>query len=104
MKKSVLSYVSFLLSIGCVIVIIKINNDIAIKYLLSDGKTKLLFGIIEALNFHYKYYFILMSLTALAFSIFAFKRRENKIINRITFIMALLSLILIFSPIWRIMI
>ena len=104
MKKSVLSKISILLSLVCIIVIIKINHNIALRYISSDGKTKLLFGIIEALVFYYKYYFVLISLIALGFTIAAFYKREDLIIKRISLIIGLLSLALIFVPIWRIMI
>jgi hypothetical protein len=103
MKKSVLSKISILLSLVCIIVIIKINHDIALVYISSDGKTQALFGLVE-ISFYYKYYFILLSLISLIFAITGFKKREKKLINRIAFLIGLLSLIFIFLEIWRLMI
>ncbi len=104
MKNAKYSIISIILSLLSIASIIKINHDIALRYISSDGKTKLLFGIIEALVFYYKYYFILISLAALGFTITAFYKREDITIKRISLIIGLLSLILIFVPLWRIMI
>jgi hypothetical protein len=86
------------------LIIIKINIDIADRYIQSDGKTKALFGIIEALVFYYQYYFIVLCIIALIFAIIGTKRSENRLINRIAYIIGLLTLIIIFSRTWRLMI
>ena len=104
MKNARLSIISIVLSIVCLIVIMKINLDIAIRYLSSDGKTKALFGIIEITNFYYKYYFIILSLIAITIAIIASTRREKRSMNRIAYFIGILSLTLIFVQLWRIMI
>jgi hypothetical protein len=98
------SFVSVILSGLCIAIIIKINIDIAHRYFQSDGKTKALFGITETLVFHYQYYFVGLSLIALAFAILGSKRKEQKIVNRVSYIIGAISLILIFARVWRLMI
>jgi len=104
LKKDKYSKISIAFSILCLIVIIKINHDIASRYLSSDGKTKALFGITEILCFYYQYYFVILSLTAFVFAIFGSKRKENRLINQIAYLLGLFSMIIIFLRIWRIMI
>jgi uncharacterized membrane protein YdcZ (DUF606 family) len=100
----VYSLISVILSGLCIAIIIKINTDIAHRYLQSDGKTKALFGITETLVFYYQYYFIGLSLIALILAIIGTKRKENRLVNRLAYIIGLLSLIIIFLRVWRLMI
>lgn len=86
----------------CIIAIIKINHDIAMAYLAADGKTRALFGIIEWLNYGYRYYFILLSIGAIIFAIKGSMRKETKVLNRIAYALSVLSVILIFFRLWMI--
>jgi len=103
MKKPSLSAISIILSLANIAMIIKINHDIAIRYLSSDGKTKALFGIIE-LQFNYKYYFILIGLLSLSLAILAIRKKGNILITQIATILGILSTALIFVRLWRLMI
>lgn len=98
------SCISIIFSALCVILTIKINHDIALRYLSSDGKTKALFGITETLVFYYQYYFIGLSLIALILAIIGTKRKENRLLNRFAYTIGLFSLIIIFLRIWKLMI
>jgi len=100
----VYSLISIFISGLCIAIILKINTDIAHTYLQSDGKTKALFGITETLVFYYQYYFIGLSLIALVLAIIGTKRKENRLMNRLSYIIGLLSLIMIFLRVWRLMI
>lgn len=104
LKSAKFSVLSIAFSILCFIVIIKINHDIALRYLQSDGKTRALFGITETLVYYYQYYFVGLSLLSIAFAIIGAKRKEHWLPTRLAYILGLLSLILIFSRVWRLMI
>jgi hypothetical protein len=103
-QPKIYSVISLIISGLCIAIIIKINTDIAQRYLQSDGKTKGLFGITEILVFYYQYYFVGLSLIALILSIIGTKRKENRLANRLSYIIGLLSLIIIFVRVWRLMI
>ena len=78
MKKYKFSVLSTILSTVCIIAVIIVNQKIANQYLLSDGKTRALFGIIEISQFSYKYYFSILGLLSLIVVLFAFKEKEKK--------------------------
>jgi hypothetical protein len=102
MKRSTLSIFVSLVGIGLVI---KINHDLAIKYLSADGKTKALFGIIEFFDLsNYKYYLLVLNLSSI-FSIFlAIRNKERRVMILSSILMSLLSIILIFASLWKIMV
>ena len=98
------SLISVILSGLCIAIIIKINTDIAQRYLQSDDKTRALFGITETLVFYYQYHFAELSMIAMILSIIGTKRKENRLVNRLAYVIGLLSLIIIFARVWRLMI
>jgi hypothetical protein len=98
------SLISLIISGLCIFITISINIEIAKRFLQSDGKTRALFGITETLVFSYQYYFVGLSLTALILAIIGTKKKENKLINRTAYLIGLLSVVLIFAGIWRLMI
>jgi hypothetical protein len=101
---NIFSLISVILSGLSIAIIIKINIDIAHRYLQSDGKTKALYGIVETLIFYYQYYFVGLSLIAFVFAILGSKRKEQKIINSVAYTIGVISLILIFASVWRLMV
>jgi len=102
--QKIFSLISIFLSGLCISIITKINIDIAQRYLHSDGKTQALFGITETLVFYYQYYFIGFSLGALILAIIGTRRKENRYVNRLAYIIGIISLIIIFARVWRLMI
>jgi len=103
-RQKIYSLISVFLSGLCIAIIIRINTDIALRYIQSDGKTRALFRITETLVFYYQYYFVGLSLIAMIFAIIGTKRKENKRVNRLAYVIGLLSLIIIFARVWRLMI
>jgi len=103
-QPKIYSLISLILSGLCIAIIIKINTDIAQRYLQSDSKTKALFWITETLVFYYQYYFVGLSLIALILAIIGTKKKENRLENRLAYIFGLLSLIILFVRVWRLMI
>jgi hypothetical protein len=102
--QKIYSLISVILNGLCIVIIIKINNDIAQRYLLSDSKTKALFGIIETLAFYHQYYFAGLSLIAMILAIIGTKRKENKLVNGLAYIIGFLSCIIIYARVWRLMV
>ncbi len=98
------SSISVIFSALGIISTIKINYDIALRYLSSDGKTQALFGITEILYFYYQYFIVVLSLTAIIFAVIGTKKNENRLTNRVAYLLGVMSIILIFTRIWRLMI
>jgi hypothetical protein len=104
MTKKLNSTISIILSILCILIIAWINVKIANRYLSSDGKTQALFSIVEILSFSYKYWFVGLSLGSIITLILGKRKKEGKRIFWISMTLATISLILIFTPIWRLII
>ena len=104
MTRKINSMISIVLSILCLLIITWINLKIANRYLSSDGKTKALFGIVEILNYSYKYWFIVLSIGSIITAIVGKRKNEGKQIFWISMTLGITSMIIIFTPIWRLMI
>lgn len=104
MTKKLNSTISIILSILCLLIITWINTKIANRYLTSDGKTQALFGIVETLSFSYKYWFIGLSIGSIITAILSKRKNEGKQIFWISMTLGIISMIIIFTPIWRLMI
>lgn len=104
MNKKLNSMISIILSILCILIITWVNVKIAKQYLSSDGKTQALFGIVETLSFSYKYWFIGLSIGSIITAILGKRKNEGKQIFWISMALGIISMIIIFTPIWRLMI
>lgn len=104
MTKKLNSTISIILSILCILIIIWINIKIANRYLSSDGKTQALFGIVENLSFSYKYWFIGLSISSIITAIIGKRKNEGKPIFWISIALGIISMIIIFTPIWKLII
>ncbi len=102
--RKIFSLISLIISGFCISTAIKINFDIAQRYSQCDGKTQALFGITETLEFYYQYYNIGLIIIAIVFAIIGTKRKENRMINGIAYFICVISLIIIFTRLWRLMI
>ncbi|HVX50374.1 MAG TPA: hypothetical protein VHB48_09455 [Chitinophagaceae bacterium] len=80
-----------------VVITVAINLVIANRYLTADNKTRALFGIVET-GFLYKYYFVILALTGLISSLFIFNTGRAA---KIATLFSLLSILLIFTGVWR---
>jgi|SRR5882724_2654809 len=94
---------SFLLSTVALIGVILTNREIANRYIMADGKTKALFGLIE-LSFLYKYYFLIPASLALVLELIAMKRNGTKQYDYLVLTSVLLSIVLVFFPVWKLMV
>ena len=104
MNKKLYSKFSILLNLMCILVIAWINIKIANRYLFADGKTQLLFGLVEILSFSYKYWFVGLSIGSIITSILGKRKKEGEKIFFISLTLSLISLIIIFIPLWRLIV
>ena len=84
-------------------VILNVNYHISLRYASSSGKTQALFGLVEILEFHYRYYYLGFGLLALVFAIISFFRKEERIGTVLVSILSILTIISVFIPYWRLM-
>jgi len=84
--------------------VIIVNHKIANQYILSDGKTQALFGIIEILDFSYKYYLLIPCLISFLCGLLAIRKKEMKFTIQIALSLSILSIISVFMEIWKLMV
>ena len=104
MNKYKLSVTSIFIGIACIVAVVITNYNISIRYLTSDGKTQALFGVIEATNFYYKYYFIIIGLFSLVLGLLAIKKKEKLLAIQLALVLSILAIISIFVQLWKLMI
>lgn len=92
-----LYYLSIFLSLGCIIIAIKINYEMAMIYETTSGKNQALFGLtsIERL------YYALLGVLALLTSIVSLVKRENTAVSIFSAILAMAAVFLTFTDLWR---
>jgi len=98
------SFISLFISIASIVSTTILNYHLAQSYLTAGGKTKALFGIIEISRLNYKLWFFIGGLIAFIAAIIAVKRKENKKLYRVSFILSLVAMILVFIRFWKWMI
>ena len=99
------SLLSIIVSCLSAFLTIKINYDLLQKYLSADGKTRMLFGIVEGFELlGYAYHFLsLILVSIILIGIGAIKKESKKILLTALSILGL-SIAAIFVPFWRLMI
>jgi len=98
------SKASILSSCLYIAIVIKINYDIAMQYLRSDGKTKALIGLTELLSYSYQYYYLILIFLSIVLTTISIKKKESKLTESISLILILLSVTLVFVRSWRFMV
>ena len=101
LSKCKFTLASVFLSFICFCAILNVNYDISLRYGSSSGKTQALFGLVEILEFHYRYYYLGFGLIAFVFAIIAFHRKEERIGTVLVSILSILSIISTFIPYWK---
>jgi len=81
-----------------------VNYDIAYHYIHADGKTRALFGIIEYLSYSYKYYYLVSGILSLVLGLMVIRKNEIRPIDYFALVLSILSIIIVFIPIWKMMI
>jgi hypothetical protein len=101
MKGKPLLQLSFILSLVSIAITVLINHKIAEAYNETDGKGKLLFGIIERLRFGYQYWACVISISA--FLLAALSKSQGSKIKLGAIALSLFAITIIFLRIWRIL-
>jgi len=102
--KNRFSIISSSLGIVSIICTVILNYRLAKSYIAADGKTKAMFGIIEISNWGYKIWFFIGGLLAFVLAIIALKKKESKITYRLSFLLSLIAMLLVFIRFWKWMI
>jgi len=102
--KNKFSIISLLLAFASIICTIFLNYRLAKLYIAADGKTRALFGIVEISNYAYKIWVFIGGILALILAIIALKKKESKIIYRLSFLLSLITMLLVFIRFWKWMI
>ena len=100
-RKSNFIKASVLLSIVSISISLLLNYQIAKEYLRVDGKTKLLFGIKELLQFGYQYYVVVPGLISLTLALLAIKSDNPKNRILIAILLSLIAITIVFARVWR---
>jgi|OpeIllAssembly_1097287.scaffolds.fasta_scaffold1818099_1 hypothetical protein len=87
-------------SIGSLIVNFKIASD----FRLTDGKGRLLYGLIELKYIHYHYIIFIVSLISLGVIIIAKRKKENNYMILLALIITFISFLFVFLKLWRLMV
>jgi hypothetical protein len=66
-----------MVSLTGIMILLKINNNIAAIYAVSGEKTRALFSVVE-FGFIYKYFFAAFGIIAVLLTIQAYRMQENK--------------------------
>jgi hypothetical protein len=87
-----------------IVITIFINYHIAKEYIRVDGKTQILFGIKELLQFDYQYWVAVAGFVALIFAIIGSVKSYSPSYKWATILLSLLSIAMVFVRIWRLLI
>ena len=93
--------ISVAISIMSISATLFINYSIAKEYKRVDGKTRLLFGIKELLQFGYQYYVLIFGLASFILATISKKDNTKGNKRRAAILLSLLAISIIFLRIWR---
>jgi hypothetical protein len=95
--------ISIILSLVSVATTLYINVELAVKYTRVDAKTKVMFGMIESLQFGYDYYdyVAIIGLAALIFALLSLKNNTKRNRSFIAIVFSLFAIAIVFLRIWR---
>ena len=92
---------AIIILILCLIALVYINLKIYLHYINSSEKTKALFGIVEYLQYSFKYYFLIPETVAGILIISSFKKYKNSFNLKFSILLLILTLFLNLYPIWK---
>jgi len=97
------SLISIMLSLTGIVILWKINMDIAHVYEMSGERTRAVFSLIE-LSFFYRYFAGIFGFLALVLSVMAYIKGEKKVWVRVALIASSFALLVTFVKIWKLMV
>lgn len=104
MKSYKNSILSILVGAFGLFLLIRNNYNLSVLYLSAKGKTRGLFSIVETLNYYFKYYILVIIAVALLFAVVAMRKKEEERMVYFAIGLCVLTAILVFVPLWRLMI
>lgn len=104
MKSYTNSILSILVGAFGLFLLVRNNYNLSVLYLSAKGKTRGMFGIVETLNYYFKYYILVIIAVALLFAFFALRKKEEARMVYMAIGLCVLTVILVFVPLWRLMI
>jgi len=81
-----------------------VNFKIASDFRLTDGKGRLLYGLIELKYVHYHYIIFIASLISLGVIIMAKRKLENNYMIVLALIINVVSFLFVFLKLWKLMV
>jgi hypothetical protein len=76
------------------------NIQITFRYLSSTGKTRALFGIVDAVSYSWIYWLVIPTVSSLILAILAFIYKEGETITFTALLVGLVSVSLVFVRFW----
>ena len=80
-----------------------IDNEIAMRYNQADGKTQALFGIVELLEFNYRYLILIPAAISIALVVKMIHAKEFKALDIITLLLGLITIIGTVTSSWALL-
>lgn len=97
------SLIAILLSTTGILILLKINSNIASIYAISGEKTRRMFGIVEW-GFFYKYYVAAFGITAIILTVMAYRNNENKKCLLTAAFLSVFAFLATFTKLWKAMV
>lgn len=98
-----LTLFSILLSTLCIFALLSVEWSIYFDYIKATGKTQALFGLTEMNYASTKFYLAGGGLIALVLAVIALRKKESKKTAKIAIIMAVITMVLPVTRIWRLL-
>jgi len=81
-------------------ILVKINYDLALKFMVADGKTQALFGLVEISYFSQKAFTIILSIMAMIIPLLGLLNNSHRGLNILASIIGFTTLVLNFINFW----
>ena len=94
---------SVTLALLSIVILTYVNNEIATRYNQADGKTQAMFGIVELLQFNYRYLVLIPATISIILVIKIFHAKESKTWEIVTLLLGLITIIGTLTSSWRLL-
>ncbi len=103
--KSKFAIFSIVLSTISICLTIKVNYELWVRYMsITWGKTRALFGLTELLEFGYQNYYAIFGIVSLLLLVISIRRSEKRALIISSVMLAIFSIIAVFSGFWKLFI
>jgi hypothetical protein len=98
------SVLSILIGFAGLLLLIRNNYNLSVLYLSAKGKARGLFGLVEVFNCYFKYYILVIVAVSLVFAFWAIRKKEEQAFVYIAIGICVFTSIMVFVPLWRLMV